>query len=192
MYTCLSGELMFISCREQTWGRGDQTVGYGAERGSVCCKQQQIKKKQPSAQRFALARGISPLTNRTSDVHFSMTSARPSLLSSPLLSSPLLSNPSSRRNAKKAKKTLPLCSPSKRRGRCPYTRSLCRSVSSQGLGASSRSPVIEAASERGGRGKRKGSFYLPLLSDMALVRVEGLVCEAPPQPLPWLVSRYYL
>lgn len=37
---------------------------------------------------------------------------------------------------------------------------------------------------RQGYGLRKGGFYRSLLSDMALVPVEGLVCEAPPQPLP--------
>ena len=132
MYTCLSGELMFISCREQTWGRGDQTVGYGAERGSVCCKQQQIKKKQPSAQRFALARGISPLTNRTSDVHFSMTSARPSLLSSPLLSS----------------QTLPLVVMQKKQKK----RSPCVLLPSAGVGVPTQGPCVDLcplrASER--------------------------------------------
>lgn len=116
---------------------------------------------------------------------FSMTSAGPSLPFSPGQCPPL-----------NAMQNIPprVLFPSV--GLCLYTRSLCRAVSSQGLGVSGRSAVKEAVSERGGARqrciKRRGSFYLSLPCDMASVRVEGLVCEAPPQPLPWLVSRYYL
>lgn len=40
--------------------------------------------------------------------------------------------------------------------------------------------------------KEKRGLYLSLVSDMALVLVEESLCETLPQPLPWLVSRYYL
>jgi len=74
---------------------------------------------------------------------------------------------------------LPLCSLSK-----------CSSVPLLRVRVGGRSLVKESVRERG-RMKRIVERGVSI-SDMALVWVEGLVCEAPPQSLPWLVSRYYL
>lgn len=152
-----------FSCRAQT--RDDQTAA------QVLNKQQQTAKKMCAVMHFG------PWYFYLGRIRHHMCAFydvnQPNLLSSPVQSPPLC-------NAK--------CSPyvlSSIVGQSLCSRPLCRAVSSQGPRANGRSPVKEAVSEEG------VSLSLSF-SDMSLVYVEGLVFEAPPQPLPWPASRYCL
>lgn len=155
---------MFFSCGEQTWGETIKQSAHCTEH-AACCKQQQIKNSQVRSDSLWLV--VFHLWRIGHQMCAFHDVRRPSLPSSPVQFPPLYA--------------MQKCSPCilfPSAGRRLYTRSLCRAASSRGLGVSGRSPVKEAVSERGGAGwrcrMRKGSFYLSLLSDMALVRVWGI------------------